>query len=188
MTLGDSRPPGGEYAGPKRLEVVPTGTANGTDPLSWRPESPAVGLRGGTESWVERTERALDAAKSAGTHEAWEEAARTAAVVADIAKTMEIATGARKRLEQRERDALEAAIQARLAAQTAAVAKETVGQLEDIVVRAQNSNTPQAWSEALENAAATSTALDDVAASGRGRQVGDELIRRADFEETIHRR
>jgi len=77
--------------------------------------------------------------------EAAEEARVAAAIVAD----------ARQKAEQTAQEAPKAAAAAQIAVEAAANAKAKADRLDQIVTKARESNTPEAWSEALQVAAAT---------------------------------
>ena len=78
-----------------------------------------------------------------------EGAAREAHVAAQMA------TSTRQRAEQMAQAAPKAVESARIAAQAAADAKARADELDQIVVRARDVNTPEAWNEAMQIAATT---------------------------------
>jgi len=88
----------------------------------------AGGVPGEATSWAEQTEQAVARATAAGTPETWQEAARVAAVVAEMAQTMQVAAGAAQVASQREEAARRAAEQAEAAARKAADAKRDAEQ------------------------------------------------------------
>jgi hypothetical protein len=161
-----------------------------------------------TNSWAERTERAVTKAQATGTPEAWQEAAKAASVVSEMAQTMQTAADIRQSAERMERAAEEAqrrateaqkaveeaqrsvqetaeaahqaeqaaevaarkaaeakqkaeqvaeatprmAERAKEASQAAASAKRRAQLVEEIVARAHQADTPEAWSEARRSA------------------------------------
>ena len=185
-------------------EVAATSETGSTG--ATRPSSEAATDR--TNSWAERTEQAVTRAQATGTPEAWQEAAKAAAVVSEMAQTMQAAADLRQSAEQlgkvaeearrRADEAEEAAAEARRtvdetaqaakqaaeaseaaarkaeearrkaerateatprvadrakdAAQAAAGAKRRAQMVEEIVARAHNADTPEAWSEARRSA------------------------------------
>jgi Protein of unknown function (DUF2510) len=172
------------------------------------PEPPTVKTPDQTHNWAERTEQAVTKAQASGTPEAWQEAAQAAAVVSEMAQTMQTAADIRQSAEQLERaaeeaqhradeaqeaaaeaqrtvqetgraareaaDAAEAATRkaeeakgkaeqaaeatprvaerAKDAAQASAAAKRRAQLVEEIVARAHQADTPEAWSEARRSA------------------------------------
>jgi len=128
-------------------------------------------------TWVAEIEKAVVRARDVDTPAAWQIAARAAGVVSDIAQTMlamtqahqivdqtaraaevagrqaheaaQAAEDARRTAEQTTRAAEVAGRQAQEAAQAAAKARESVDELDQMVARARETNTPNAWSEAL---------------------------------------
>jgi hypothetical protein len=186
MTLEDGKP-GEDRNKVKSEENGSSPVADERVPRAWKTGNQMSERIAGTQSWADRTDRALEAARASGTPDSWQEVARTADVVADIARTMEIATRARQRLALQEQEAEEAAAHARLAARAAAVAREAAGQLDDIVNRAQTANTPEAWREALESASATTSAPKGESDDRPGRWSNEEKRFSVDFEETAQR-
>jgi hypothetical protein len=81
------------------------------------------------------------------------QAAEEAAQAAQVA--FEIAADARQKAEQAALEAPEALESAELAAQAVAQARATADQLDQIVIKAREANTPEAWSEALQIATET---------------------------------
>ncbi len=184
------------------------------------PEPTTVTTTDHTDSWAERTEKAVTKAQATGTPEAWQEAARAAAVVSEMAQTMQTAADIRQSAEQLEQaaedaqrradEALEAAAEAERAvqesaraareaadaaqaanrkadeakqkaerateatprvaerakdaAQAAAAAKRRAQLVEEIVARAHQADTPEAWSEARRSA---ERAADSASREGR---------------------
>ncbi len=160
---------------------------------------------GNQENWVEKTEKAVARARAAGTSTAWQEASRAAAVVSDMAQTMQVLTHvqqiaenmdrlaadaaqkaetagetaadamraadqataaakdaakkaqaaaraeaeAKHKAEQLARFAPEASDSARAATDAAAAAKTTAQRFDEIVAKAYEANTPDAWNKAL---------------------------------------
>jgi len=76
-------------------------------------------------SWAEQTERAVTKAKALGTPEAWQEAARVAAVVAEVAQTMQAAADATQVAGQTAKEAEDAAERAKAAARQASDARQS---------------------------------------------------------------
>jgi hypothetical protein len=79
----------------------------------------------GVSNWGKDTEQAVARALTVDTPEAWQEAAHVAAVVSEMAQTMQSAADAKQTERETTKAAEEAAEAARLAAQTATEAKET---------------------------------------------------------------
>jgi hypothetical protein len=79
----------------------------------------------GVSNWGKDTEQAVARALTVDTPEAWQEAAHVAAVVSEMAQTMQSAADAKHTKRETAKAAEEAAEAARLASQTAAEAKQT---------------------------------------------------------------
>jgi len=97
----------------------------------------------------EATQAAAEATQAANVKKRAAEEAEHAAQVAALA-----AASARRKTEQTALAAPKAVEAARVAAQAAANARGTADQLDQVVTRARQVNTPEAWSEALQIAAA----------------------------------
>jgi len=78
--------------------------------------------------WAEETTRAVAKAKAIGTPEAWQEAAKVAVVLSELAFTMQTSVAAKQVSEQREQSARHATERARIAAQTAVDANRSAQQ------------------------------------------------------------
>jgi hypothetical protein len=76
-------------------------------------------------SWAEQTERAVTKAQALGTPEAWQEAARVAAVVAEVAQTMQAAADATQLAGQTAKEAEDAAERAQAAARKVSDARRS---------------------------------------------------------------
>jgi len=112
------------------------------------PVAPAT-VESASVSWAERTERAVARAQVSGTPEAWEEAAQAAAVVSEMALTMQVAAEVR--------------LSAQRLAEAAEEAKRKAEEAEELAVEAQGSvqKTAQAAKEAADAAAAASRAATE---------------------------
>ena len=80
------------------------------------------------KNWAERTEQAVARAEATGTPEAWHEAAEAAAVVSEMAQTMQAAADIRKSAEELDRAAREAKQNAEDAERAVTEAQRTVEQ------------------------------------------------------------
>jgi len=106
------------------------------------------------EAAVQQAQLASQAAADAmRTAEQTSHAAEGAAREAHVAAQM--ATSTRQRAEQMAQAAPKAVESARIAAQAAADAKARADELDQIVLRARDVNTPEAWNEAMQIAATT---------------------------------
>jgi hypothetical protein len=83
------------------------------------------GAADGAENWAKDTERAVIRAMTVDTPEAWEEAAKVAVVVSEVAQTMQAAADAKQTARQTANAAEEAAEIARMSSKAAADAGET---------------------------------------------------------------
>jgi hypothetical protein len=113
--------PQGTQQAPSR-QVPPVQTPGSRGPVE---TSGSRGASDGVEDWAEETERAVARATADGTPELWQEAARAAAVVSEMALTMQAAAGAAQVAEQLDQAAVKAAREAQIAAQEAADAERS---------------------------------------------------------------
>jgi len=154
-------------------EAVAQARERGT-PAAWRNAAQAAGvvaemaqtMRVTTHAHelAERLARAAEVAAqeaSAATHaaaDAMRAAEQSAQVAEEAARTAhaaaQAASDAKQKTEQTARAAPKAVETAQAAARAAADAKATADQLDQVVVAARQANTPEAWSEALQVAAA----------------------------------
>ena len=88
------------------------------------------------DTWAEETERAVSRAREAGTPEAWQEAAHVAAVVSEIAQTLQAKAEATKAAEEVAGAAREAERQAKLAADASTEADRKVERAIQVAERA----------------------------------------------------
>jgi hypothetical protein len=109
------------------LTPAPTGSPSG-DP----------GTRAGdVADWAQETERAVAMAQATGTPDAWQEAARAATVVSEIAQTMRAMAEATRVADERTRAAHEAVEEAKAAEEEAADAKLTAEQSSAAALKAE---------------------------------------------------
>ena len=114
-------------AGTPPASVVTPAAAPATPPLA-RMTSPAgpPAAEPTSDGWAERTEQAVARAQASGTPEAWEEAAQAAAVVAEMALTMQVAADVRRTADRLAETAEEAKRKAEEAEELAAEAQRSV--------------------------------------------------------------
>ncbi len=86
--------------------------------------APTTPVYGESRDWAEEAALAMAKARSVDTPDAWSEAARIAEVVLDLTRTMHVAADANREAQHKAEEALRAAEEARVAAQTAAGASE----------------------------------------------------------------
>ena len=90
---------------------APAASAPAPAPAASAPVETGTGNDNGTDEishWAERTEKAVTRAEATGTPEAWHEAAEAAAVVSEMAQTMQAAADIQKSAEELDRTAREA--------------------------------------------------------------------------------
>jgi len=119
-----------------------------------------------TDSWAERTERAVARAQVAGTPEAWQEAAQAAAVVSEMALTMQVAADVRQSTKQLDKVAEESQRRAEEAEELAAEAQRAVTKTAQAAKEAADaaSAAARAATEAKQKAERAAEALPRVAA------------------------
>ena len=115
-------------------ELVTAASAGGDDddeltpvPTGSPPEDPDTRV-GDVVDWAQETERAVAKAQATGTPDAWQEAARAAAVVSEMAQTMRAMAEATRIVGERVRAARQAVEAAKVAEEDAADAKLTAEQ------------------------------------------------------------
>lgn len=108
-----------------------SGSSSGADPIRdvlRRVDGTNGNGEANQENWVEKTEKAVARARAAGTSTAWQEASRAAAVVSDMAQTMQVLTHVQQIAENMDRLAADAAHKAETAGETAADAMRAADQ------------------------------------------------------------
>ncbi len=160
------------------------------------PVAPAAPKPAG-DSWAVRTEQAVVKAQAVGTPEAWQEAARAAAVVSEMALTMQVAADVRQSAGQLEEAAEEAKRKAEEAGERAAQAQTAVQetaraarQAADAAAAASRAATEakqkaEQATEAMPRIAAQSNeAAQAAAAAKRKAQLLDEIVTKAHRTDT----
>jgi chromosome segregation ATPase len=150
-----------------------------------------------TNGWAERTERAVTKAQATGTPEAWEEAAKAAAVVSEMAQTMQTAADIRQSAEQMERaaeeaqrravEAQEAAEEAQRAVQETAKAAHEAEQAAEVAARkaAEAKQKAEQVAEATPRMAERAKEASQAAAGAKRRaQLVEEIVARAHQADT----
>jgi hypothetical protein len=118
-----------EESGPEATspdEAEGTGASGRGSVASPPPEPPVDTTVDQTNNWAERTEQAVTKAQATGTPEAWQEAARAASVVSEMAQTMRAAADIRQSAEQMDQAAEDAQRKADEAEEAAAEAQRAV--------------------------------------------------------------
>jgi hypothetical protein len=141
-----------------------------------------------TGNWAEKTEQAVARARAAGTPEAWQAAAQAAVVVSELARTMEAEVSALQAAEQTGKAAQEAEEAAKVAAQAAADAKQTVQRTVAAAHEAEEAAkvAAQAAADAKQTAEQTAQAAPQVAEVARvAAQVAADAKHKAEGLEAI---
>ena len=165
--------------------VVPAGSSDAkapTDPVE--PDLPGA--------WARKTERAVAQAVEAGTPDAWQEAAATAAVVEHLAQTMVVAATATRTTEEARVSAEHAEREAKAAARKATEAEENAKQATRAAERAEAASkaaadasarardTAEQAAEAAPRIAETARAAAHVAQAALRKSSGiDEIVAKA---------
>ena len=126
----DARAPGDAvvvtpFTGDDRLNRNDLRRPGGMPPATGSRSARSLGAGDEAANWAEQTEKAVTKAKDLGTPDAWQEAARVAAVVAEVAQTMQAAADATQAAGQTAKEAEDAAERARAAARQASEARQS---------------------------------------------------------------
>ena len=100
--------------------------------------------------WAKKTGEAVALAWSVDSPEAWEDAARTATVVADTAQSIAAVNRAQRRADQVRDEAVAALQEVRGRIQEARSARRRAKEIRGVLDAARETNTPVAWREAIE--------------------------------------